>query len=417
MPRKKQNGGRKTNKDEAAGAGDDGERWDEDEQVEDETPIAGGLESVEAAIDQLLESRTSAREKALQEVKKGLQLHFAYDLVEKWRTTLAEGVMRGLKKGKESEFKLAAQLLDVILLTLGAESEELYAEFSPVLSVVIKDPTATSVVRSVAATSFGLLTFVGCTDQVTIKENVKMLEETFTNTHSTTLLPAVLRAWSLLLTTMPIKYIESEALAKYGKKLVSMLDLDEFEARLAAGEAIALLFDMLQASKEEAEEDFDLGDYESYLDIDDLIEKLKELSATSGHHISKKDKAKLKSSFKDILRSVESGSVPTETITVGNTKVEFDSWERLVQLNFVRQTLAEGTLVHFESNELLQQIFDFTATAKGQKPQYSKLEKRLFLSANSAAAKDQTLAMRRSRQNFGRESKTRLFAHGDEEDD
>jgi hypothetical protein len=120
-------------------------------------------------------------------------------------------------------------------------------------------------------------------------------------------------------------------------------------------------------------QDFDLGDYESYLDIDDLIEKLKELSATSGHHISKKDKAKLKSSFKDILRSVEvrvplplalfvnadcsswlcacakqSGSVPTETITVGNTKVEFDSWERLVQLNFVRQTLAEGTLVHFE---------------------------------------------------------------------
>jgi hypothetical protein len=50
-------GGRKSNKDEAAGAGDDGERWDEDEQVEDETPIAGGLESVEAAIDQLLESR------------------------------------------------------------------------------------------------------------------------------------------------------------------------------------------------------------------------------------------------------------------------------------------------------------------------------------------------------------------------
>jgi hypothetical protein len=44
----------------------------------------------------------------------------------------------------------------------------------------------------------------------------------------------------------------------------------------------------------------------------------------------------------------QSGSVPTETITVGSTKVEFHSWERLVQLNFVRQTLAEGTLVHFE---------------------------------------------------------------------
>jgi hypothetical protein len=65
------------------------------------------------------------------------------------RTTLSEGIMRGLKKGREAEFKLAAQLLDVVVLTLGAESEELYAEFSPVLSVFIKDPTASSVVRSV----------------------------------------------------------------------------------------------------------------------------------------------------------------------------------------------------------------------------------------------------------------------------
>lgn len=61
--------------------------------------------------------------------------------------------MRGLKKGREAEFKLAAQLLDVVVLTLGAESEELYAEFSPVLSVFIKDPTASSVVRSVVQAS------------------------------------------------------------------------------------------------------------------------------------------------------------------------------------------------------------------------------------------------------------------------
>lgn len=56
--------------------------------------------------------------------------------------------MRGLKKGKETEFKLAAQLLDVVVLTLGAESEELYPEFAPVLSVTIKDATASSVVRA-----------------------------------------------------------------------------------------------------------------------------------------------------------------------------------------------------------------------------------------------------------------------------
>jgi hypothetical protein len=418
MPRKKQTGRKAREEPAGNGNADDGDARDEEED-NDETETTGGLQSVELAIDQLLESRTATREKAMQEVKRGLQLHYGYDLVEKWKTTLSEGVMRGLKKGKEIEFKLAAQLLDVVVLTLGASSEDLYAELSPVLSVIIKDTTASSVVRSAAATSFALLTFVGCTDQVSIKENVKLLEEaTFGARLEAGLYPAVLRAWGLLLTTMPIRYVESEALAGYGKKLVGLLDLDDFDARLAAGEVLALLFDMLQESKE-AEEDnpdeFDLSDYEKYLDIDDLVDKLKELSITSGHHISKKDKAKLKSSFKDILGSIESGSVPTESITVGSTKVEFYSWARLVQLTFVRQALAEGTLVHFENNELLQEIFNYTATAKGQKIQYSKLEKRLFLSANSAAAKEETLAMRRSRQNFGRESKTRLFLR--EEDD
>lgn len=105
-----------------------------------------------------------------------------------------------------------------------------------------------------AATSFALLTFVGCTDQVAIRENVKTLEETIISTHSAIALAALLRAWGLLLTNMPIKYIETEALGKYGGKLVSLLDLDEFDARLAAGEVLALLFDMLQESKEAEEE-------------------------------------------------------------------------------------------------------------------------------------------------------------------
>lgn len=48
-----------------------------------------------------------------------------------------------------------------------------------------------------------------------------------------------------------------------------------------------------------------MADYEGYLDIDGLIERLKELAAASGHHISKKEKAKLKTSFKEILHSIE----------------------------------------------------------------------------------------------------------------
>lgn len=105
-----------------------------------------------------------------------------------------------------------------------------------------------------AVTSFALLTFVGCSDQVGIRENIRVLEEVISNTQSPLLFPPLLRGWGLLLTNMPVNYIETEALANYGEKLVSLLDLDEFDARLAAGEVLALIFDTLQESSEANEE-------------------------------------------------------------------------------------------------------------------------------------------------------------------
>jgi len=412
MPRKKKNGPTSNGTLRADHYGN-GEHLDEETE---ETTSQLGV--VEEAFNQLLESRASTRENALQQVRKGLQLHYAPDLVEKWRVTLLEAIMRGLKRGKEAEFKLAAQLLDVVVLTMGTDSEQIYPEIRPSLSVLIMDNTVSPDVRSVAVTSFALLTFVGCKDQDSIQADISLIEEMLSNHFPGVLYAALLQAWSLLLTIMPVQYIKSQTLSKHGKRLVALLDSDEVEVRLASGETLALLFDILRESAEDQEEEFDIYDYNQYLNIDALIDKLKELAFPSGHHISKKEKAKLKSSFKNISRSVESGIVPEETMGVGSTKVDFYSWDRLVQLNFVRQTIGEGTLVHFENNELLQDIFNYSATAVNMpKIQYSKLEKRLYLSANSAAAKNQTIARRRSRQNYGRESKSRIFLSEDDHRD
>jgi len=65
------------------------------------------------------------------------------------RVTLLEAIMRGLKRGKEAEFKLAAQLLDVVVLTMGTDSEQIYPEIRPSLSVLIMDNTVSPDVRSV----------------------------------------------------------------------------------------------------------------------------------------------------------------------------------------------------------------------------------------------------------------------------
>ncbi len=58
-----------------------------------------------------------------------------------------EGIRRGLKKGRDAEYKLASQLLSVLAITLGTDGEELFDEFAPILTVTINDPTASAATR------------------------------------------------------------------------------------------------------------------------------------------------------------------------------------------------------------------------------------------------------------------------------
>ncbi len=95
-----------------------------------------------------------------------------------------------------------------------------------------------------------------------------------------------------------------------------MLDLEDMDIRIAAGETLALLFDVLREISETEDQDFDLYDYDGFVDIAELLEKLKDLSASSSQHISKKDRAKQKSVFKDILKSVQVTQNPSLNGTI-----------------------------------------------------------------------------------------------------
>ena len=51
--------------------------------------------------------------------------------------------------------------------------------------------------------------------------------------------------------------------------------------------------------------DFDLNAYNEFVNIDELLEKLKELSYSTNRHGNKKDRNKQKGILKDVLRSIE----------------------------------------------------------------------------------------------------------------
>jgi len=97
---------------------------------------------------------------------------------------------------------------------------------------------------------------VGCKDQDSIQADISLIEEMLSNHFPGVLYAALLQAWSLLLTIMPVQYIKSQTLSKHGKRLVALLDSNEVEVRLASGETLALLFDILRESAEDQEEVF-----------------------------------------------------------------------------------------------------------------------------------------------------------------
>ena len=99
--------------------------------------------------------------------------------------------------------------------------------------------------------------------------------------------------------------------------LGSLLDSPDVDLRITAGEAIVMLF--INASEHDEDEAYD--------SVEELIVKLKELATDSNKHRSKKDRKEQRSSFRDILRTIEDGSEYREKISFNTREsLELDGW-------------------------------------------------------------------------------------------
>jgi len=108
-----------------------------------------------------------------------------------------------------------------------------------------------------------------------------------------------------------------------------------------------------------------------------------------------------------MLNSLERGIAPKEVLSFKHQKIEFDNWEKLVQLDFMRETLNEGLQLHFEKNDLLQEIFDVGHLKDAKKTQLSQTEKRLYFSPSSVYSKARTKDI--NKQRSSREHATQTF--------
>ena len=128
--------------------------------------------------------------------------------------------------------------------------------------------------------------------------------------------------------------------------------------------------------------------------------------------MSKQAKKQQKSTFRDFNNTIVDDEAPEEVVNWKGGQLNLNSWKEIVQLNFVRHCLQGGFQIQLMTNETLHSVFGATFHASGTS--LSQLEKRLYMSKTSEAAKSADKA--RTKQRRTRTNVKNHFLTADGED-
>ncbi|XP_003936685.1 interferon-related developmental regulator 2 isoform X1 [Saimiri boliviensis] len=360
-------------------------------------------EKLKEYVDCLTDKSAKTRQGALESLRLALASRLLPDFLLERRLTLADALEKCLKKGKGEEQALAAALLGLLCVQLGPgpKGEELFHSLQPLLVSVLSDSTASPAAQLHCASALGLGCYVAAADIQDVVSCLACLESVFSRFYglgsSVTpvvpaslhgLLCAALQAWALLLTICPSTHF-SHILDRQLPRLPQLLSSESVNLRIAAGETIALLFELAR----DLEEEF------VYKDMEALCSVLRTLATDSNKYRAKADRRRQRSTFRAVLHSVEGGEREEETVRFGFEVLYMDSWAQHRIYAAFKEVLGSGMHHHLQNNELLRDIFglgpvlvlDAAALKACKVPRF---EKHLY---NAAAFKARTKARSRVR--------------------
>jgi hypothetical protein len=124
-----------------------------------------------------------------------------------------------------------------------------------------------------------------------------------------------LNSWTLLVTTIDKRIVHDTLIPEYDfikssnltiprflRPIVSLLKSENVDLRVAAGEALAVLFEV---AREVNGEDFKIESYSHHADIDDMLDTLYSLVQDKTKQRARKDKLKQKGPLKDVVDFLE----------------------------------------------------------------------------------------------------------------
>jgi hypothetical protein len=110
------------------------------------------------------------------------------------------------------------------------------------------------------------------------------------------------------------------------------------------------------------------------------------------------DRKEQRSSFRDILRTVQDAEPPNEKVKFGQEVLYLDSWDRKLQYEWFAKVLGSGMNLHLSNNFVLREVFELGAPLPAFDPNSStKLSKSVRNAANQLAFKLRTQSRNKNR--------------------
>ncbi|XP_050206732.1 uncharacterized protein LOC126656255 [Mercurialis annua] len=378
---------------------------------------------LDQALDSLYEKRGAIREKALASIIEAFNSNLQHQFVEKKFATILHQCLNCIKKGSSKEIALASHAVGLLALTVGCGDnarEILEESISPISQALKSGSESTKTVSLLECLAVG--TFVGGIEPAETERAMQIMwqlvrpklgSNVVAAKASAPVIAAVVSAWAFLLTTMDGWAIDSKDCQESISYLSSLLDKDDRSVRIAAGEALALIFEVGTLEKfAGGVTGFTDGSVpegnksrEGLMHVQGLKSKIlnqvKTLSAEAGGKGSaKKDLNSQRNLFKDVLEFLEYGYCPETSMKIGGDLLHTSTWSQLIQLNFLKHFLGGGFIRHMQDNELLHEVFGFIPKRKllqGAEHQMSSTEKRMFRSPNSVVNKARTQFLNKQR--------------------
>ena len=394
------------------------------------------LDSLSLASTMITEKRSAKREQSLRNLFKSITQYALSSngqeiLLSKIDDIILPICINGLRGGIASpaEQYASCRVLEATSIVIGADQEEYCESIHDLLVKVIKATGRAAQVRGAALRALSMSYFICSSDDVAATEHLLDLCENVASDRyrgedvQPILRSGALDCWALLCTTLDGSYLAGdEDVGGFGENgrgvimlplLSNCLDHVNLDLRCAAGECIAFIHEArLEMGIDDelenvtaTEKKYSRGSWDgSEVEVlmDEIKQRVSELSVESARHMSKKAKKEQRATFREFTATIVDDEYPSEVVAFRGGTLNLSSWREIIQLNFIRHCLQSGFQIQLMTNRTLQLIFGADASTLNSNATMSQLEKRLTLSKTSDASKAadrEMLKRRKSKRN------------------